>query len=130
MNRTMVALGMALGISLLVLNSVAVTASNSVPASHLGSVSQTTNANTLKPSQCASLNLTRFVTGNGNLNGNATAELILGGPGAQTIKGNGGGDCIVGGAGADKLQGKGPTDICIGNSLTTFTACAQIFIVN
>jgi Ca2+-binding RTX toxin-like protein len=106
---------------------VAITATNVVPASRAGSSTPgTPTANQLKPSACASLNLTAVVVGSGTLNGSGAAELLLGSAGVDTIRGQGGNDCLVSGAGNDSLRGDGGTDVCIGGAGTdTFHASCE-----
>lgn len=84
--------------------------------------------NDLKPIECAGVLLATVIVGEGDLVGTGGADLILGGPGAQTIRGLGGGDCIVGGGGADKIIGQGGYDICIGSVRTNFTGCRTAYI--
>src|SRR3712207_1828294 len=99
-------------------------AANTVPTTRLDELSQTINANALKPAQCATLNLTAIVSGNGNLTGTNASELILGGAAGQTIRGGGGDDCIVGGDGNDTIRGEQGTDVCIGGPGTdSFFTC-------
>lgn len=93
---------------------VALTASNTVAPSNLLSEADDPSWNTLAPPQCASLGLTAMVQGNGNINGNNTNQLILGGPAGQNIKGGGGKDCLLGGGGNDTLNGGAGVDVCIG----------------
>ena len=89
------------------------TASNTVPATHVGQQQLPIDANALKPAFCSSLNLTTVVTG---VTGTAGNDLILGPSTGATIHGNGGVDCIVGGGGNDTLWGNGNRngDYCIG----------------
>jgi len=89
---------------------VALTASNSVPLTRVSATSRAIDANALRPSECASLNLTAIALGNGGPAG----ELILGTAAADGLNGGDGNDCIVGGGGNDTLRGDGGTDICIG----------------
>ena len=99
------------------------TASNTVPASNVGRQQTAITANSLKPSFCASLNLTTVVAGTTGTAGN---DLLLGPNGGATLNGNGGVDCIVGGGGNDTLNGNGNTagDFCIGGPGTdTFKKC-------
>jgi Ca2+-binding RTX toxin-like protein len=101
---------------------VGLTASNVVAASHRTNQSQAITANTLKPTECSGITLTAVVVGN---TGTGASELILGGPGADTIRGNGGNDCILGGGGNDSLRGGNGADVCIGGPGTdTFNSCA------
>jgi Ca2+-binding RTX toxin-like protein len=106
---------------------VAITATNVVPASRAGSsIPGAPTANQLKPSACAALSLTAVVVGSGTFGGTASAELLLGGAGVDTIRGQGGNDCLVGGAGNDSLRGDGGTDVCIGGAGTdTFHASCE-----
>ncbi len=113
--------GYALSLGTIALLAVALgvgqTAASTVPATRASDTSQAITANTLKPAACAALALTTLRTGNGNIDpgfASATADLILGGPAAQTIRGRGGDDCILGGGGNDTLRGDGGTDVCIG----------------
>jgi Ca2+-binding RTX toxin-like protein len=102
------------------------TATNSVPSSNLSSGVQATGANELKPPQCAALNLTNIVTGDGaTILGTGANDLILGGPSNNTLRGNGGTDCMLGGGGNDSLRGGGGADVCIGGPGTdTFNSCS------
>ncbi len=103
------------GVVLVLVAGVALTATNVVPATRAGStIPGRPTANQLKPSACVSLNLTTVLSGSGTIDGSNAAELILGGAGADTIRGRAGTDCLVGGAGNDSLRGDGGTDICIG----------------
>lgn len=120
-----------LGFLILILVSVAmaVAASNTVPGSRLASRSAAINANALKPTECAALNLTAIVIcpSSGNCTGTKNSELILGTANADTIKGKGGADCILGGGGDDDITGGAGGDVCIGGPGTdTFTSCETI----
>jgi Ca2+-binding RTX toxin-like protein len=102
---------------------LALTASNTVPATNVGRQQLGIDANALKPAACSALNLTNLVVGT---NGTAANDLILGPAAGSNFNGNGGADCMVGGAGKDKFTGNGPRagDICIGNGGTdNFTRC-------
>jgi len=105
----------------------AVAAGNSVPSTRLGDTSQAVSANSLKPTQCAALNLTNVVvcpTNGGTCRGTTANDLILGSPYNDNINGRSGNDCIVGGAGNDTINGGAGTDVCIGGAGTdTFTNC-------
>lgn len=99
------------------------TATNTVPATHVGQQQFPINANALKPAACASLNLTNLVVGT---TGTRANDLILGPAAGSTFNGNGGADCMVGGAGNDTFNGNGAKagDVCIGNGGTdTFKKC-------
>lgn len=92
----------------------AFSAANIVVGSKVASITSTINANALKPTECASLSLTRVVDlANGDTPSNAN-ELILGTSADETISGKGGSDCIVGGGGDDSLKGGGGVDILMG----------------
>lgn len=86
---------------------------NNVSPSRASLFVQATVANDLKPLECAGLNLSTIVTGDGNLVGTRGADLIVGGPAGQTIAGVGGDDCIVGGGGDDLLLGGKGDDVII-----------------
>lgn len=92
----------------------ALTAANLVPPSKGGRSLQAINANALKPTECASLNLTAILRGSGSFEGGSASELVLGSSGADQIRGRDGNDCILGGAGNDDIRGDGGTDVCIG----------------
>jgi Ca2+-binding RTX toxin-like protein len=120
-----------LGLLILVMVSVgmAVAASNTVPGSRLASRSSAINANALKPTECAALNLTAIVIcpATGNCNGSNKSELILGTSNADTISGKGGTDCILGGGGDDDISGNAGGDVCIGGpGNDTFHSCETI----
>lgn len=105
-----------------------VAAANTVPSSRLGDQKSAINASTLKPTQCAALNLTTIVvcpvTG-GACNGTTGNDLIIGSVFADAIKGNKGADCILGGGGDDNITGGSGGDVCIGGPGTdTFKSCA------
>ena len=89
-------------------------ASNTVPATRMDEDILSITANDLKPSECATLNLTNIVSGSGTLTGTAGADLILASAGADTLSGGGSADCLVAGSGADTLSGDGGTDILLG----------------
>jgi Ca2+-binding RTX toxin-like protein len=117
------------GLVMLILASLisAVAASNTVPGTRADDVAQTINANALKPTECAAINLTTILVcpgGGGTCRGTNANELILGSPNADTITGRGGTDCILGGGGNDSITGNGATDVCIGGPGTdTFATC-------
>jgi Ca2+-binding RTX toxin-like protein len=125
-NRKFTRIAVLLLITLIIVSvGSAVAATNTVPASRLDEVTSAVNANTLKPTSCSAINLTRIVvcTG-GNCDGTNANELLLGTSAAERIRGRGGTDCIVGGGGDDQLVGNGASDVCIGGPGTdTFTTC-------
>jgi Ca2+-binding RTX toxin-like protein len=120
-------------------------AANAVAKSRVADVRITINANALKPSQCASLNLTNVVTGRGDFNGTNNNDLILGsnisdeiygrdgndcilgGGGDDVIDGDSGNDILIGGSGDDDLKGGGGTDYCYGNSGSdSMSSCTEL----
>ena len=81
------------------------TAANTVPAPHAVTITRAITANDLKPAACT-MNLVDVVevaSSPGTQLGTAGNDLILGGPGKDTLgdKGGQGTDCCVGGGGAD-----------------------------
>jgi hypothetical protein len=82
-------------------------AANTVPTSHLTDQTTAITASNLKPTQCASYNLTvLLVCGSaGTCNGTNSNELILGSTTTTRINGRAGTDC------------------CIGRPGTTYTNC-------
>lgn len=104
----------------------AFTATNTVPASRMDYNVFAINANALKPTQCAGLNLTNIVVGTStNIDGTDANDLILGRAVVNKIDGRDGSDCILGGAGDDELRGRGTgNSVCIGGPGTdTFIDC-------
>lgn len=101
----------AAGAVLLALLALALTAANTVPASHAGQSAQSIGAQDLAPSQCAGMGLTTVVTNGAGTAGN---DLVLGTAVGETLNGNNGNDCLVGGGGDDTLRGGAGTDVCIG----------------
>jgi Ca2+-binding RTX toxin-like protein len=126
-NRTFTRIAILLFIALILVSvGSAVAATNTVPSSRLDEITSAINANTLKPTSCSAISLTKIVvcSGTGTCNGSNSNELILGTTGSDTIVGKGGRDCIIGGNGDDNITGSGGTDVCIGGPGTdTFTAC-------
>ena len=103
-----------------------VAAANSVTSSRLSDQSLPIAINALKPSECASINLTSIVIGSGTINGTNANELILGSPLADTIKAKAGSDCILGGGGNDDIDGGPGYDICIGGpGSDVFSKCEE-----
>jgi Ca2+-binding RTX toxin-like protein len=112
-----------IALAAVLLGTLALTATNAVPATRAGRQQAAITPNTLKPSACSGITVTALRVGSGTINGSAAAELILGSAGVDTIDGAGGSDCIVGGAGNDVLRGGAGTDVCIGGLGTdTFPA--------
>jgi RTX calcium-binding nonapeptide repeat (4 copies) len=105
---------------------VALTQTNTVPATQAGQTSQATAADELKPAICSSITLTGPVRTTGT-NGN---DLILGTNAGETLSGGQGNDCMVGGAGNDIIRGQGGSDVLIGGPGTdTCTAGAGATVV-
>lgn len=99
-------------VTLILLSTVsALAAANIVPSTRMTEQIFAVTANLIKPQQCASLNLTNIVIAADGSNAN---DLILGGPGNETLKGKKGDDCILGAGGNDTLKGDKGNDILIG----------------
>src|SRR5690242_6352420 len=116
MKATKLSFWMSASLVVLVAISVifALSAANTVPSTKIGSLTTTVNANALKPTECASLALTRIVIlARGDVPNN-NAELIIGTSAGETINGAGGVDCILGGGGNDDLQGGNGKDVLMG----------------
>jgi Ca2+-binding RTX toxin-like protein len=119
LGRTMWRLLAVTVVLLLVLGSIsALAASNTVPDTLLGSVTRGLTVPELAPPECASIaaGLTSLVVNTGTFDGTTANDLILGGPGADTIRGRQGNDCIVGGGGDDDLQGNQGNDVLVGGA--------------
>lgn len=111
MTRRFVAAALALTASAVVFGAAA---GNTVPGTRLGQDLRGIVANDLKPTECASLNLTNIVTGTGTVTGTSGNDLVLGGPNADSLDGEAGADCILAGGGDDTIDGGTDTDVCIG----------------
>jgi Ca2+-binding RTX toxin-like protein len=92
----------------------AAAAANSIPPTHLDSISRSVGIDALAPESCAAHPPDHLVIGSGTITGTSGDDLILGSPSADTINGGGGNDCILGGGGADTLVGGTGIDVCIG----------------
>jgi Ca2+-binding RTX toxin-like protein len=95
----------------------AITATNTVPSSHLDEVINIINANLLKPAQCSAITLTAILycpTGGGNCDGTDASELVLGSSVDDNIRSGKGDDCVLGGDGNDTIAGEQNTDVCFG----------------
>lgn len=123
--RLAVSLGVAGIVALLLANAItAFSASNSIPSTYAGDVSQPISANELGPQECGSIVLTNRVSGAGPIVGTEGNDLIIGSDGPDTITGLGGDDCIEGMGGDDSLEGGGGSDVCLGGPGTdTFAGC-------
>ncbi len=118
--RLLVVLG-----GLVLVTGSAFTALNTVTASKAGQSTTAVSIGQLAPTECASLTLTRILTGSGTISDpTGNASLILGSAAADTVTARDLSDCVVGGAGNDTINGGAGTDVCIGGPGTdTFTAC-------
>jgi Ca2+-binding RTX toxin-like protein len=87
-----------------------------VPTTYLSKGVRTKILNEYLPAECAGMNVTKLVVrGASNpVSGTSGPDLILGGPGADTLNGGNGNDCIVGGDNIDSFNGGAGTDVCIG----------------
>ena len=103
-------------------------AANSVPITKADEDTAVIDPGALKPSECAALNISELVFGDGNLMGSSEDELLLGGPADQTINGSTGDDCLLGGGGSDTLRGGPGDDICIGSATSTFQQCETEYV--
>lgn len=122
MRRNGTVVGILIG--LLAQAPVAVASLNTVPSTKLVKIVIPITPNTLKPTECASITLTSLSTGTGSFSGTTGADLMLGGPNADTPSGGNGDDCLVGGGGNDSLKGGNGADVCVGGPGTdTFNSC-------
>jgi Ca2+-binding RTX toxin-like protein len=92
----------------------AFSASNTIPQTRRTNQTFVINANALKPTACAALNLTRLVILARGDNTTGQSELVLGTTGDDDIRSRGGTDCLLGGGGNDSLRGGNGMDILIG----------------
>jgi Ca2+-binding RTX toxin-like protein len=116
------------GLLILIVASIssAVAASNTVPRSHLTDQKFAITANSLKPPECAALNLTAIVVcpaGGGNCQSGQESTLILGSPNINNIHGKNGDDCILGGPAANTINGGNGNNVCISGPGSTFFKC-------
>lgn len=100
----------------------AFTASNTVPATNIGQLTQAIAPSQLEPAECIShgLTATSIVAGTGTITSTAANQLVLGSSADDTLNDGGfGSDCMVGGAGTDVFNGdnKGG-DLCIVSAAT------------
>jgi len=106
--------------------SVALTATSVVPATKAGRSTDTATADKIKPGSCSAITLAGITTGSGTINDGAASNLVLGSAGVDTMRGNNGSDCILGGGGNDSLRGDGGTDVCLGGpGADTFHATCE-----
>ena len=107
-------LSVLVGLGILIAGSMAAyAAANTVPDTRLDLDTISITANDLKPSECASLNLTNIVSGSGTLNGTNANDLILASAGADTLGGGAAADCLVAGSGNDVLNGGAGADVLL-----------------
>lgn len=108
--------------AVLVLCSVpALTATNTVPGSNAGQTTQAITGNSLKPVDCAAINIQNVVVG---IDGTGVRDLVLGTAAGTTVRGRATADCVLGGGGNDTVNGDGGTDVCIGGPGTdSFVNC-------
>ena len=127
--RVIVSLSIAAVGALILANAVtAFSASNSVPSSRAGDVSQAISVNEVGPDECASITLENRISGSGTIQGTSGNDLIVGSDGPDTIEGMGGDDCIEGLGGDDTLDGGPGSDVCLsGAGADTFAACETEF---
>jgi len=123
--------GMLFGLALAATLITSFTATNTVPLSHAGVLTQPVDLGQLTPTQCAAIAAQHLlVTTTGTATGTSQNDLILGAAGTGTFNllGVAGDDCIVGGGGAgttNKFDGGPGTDVCIGaaGATNTFKNC-------
>jgi hypothetical protein len=110
--------------------SSAYTASNTVPATHVGQYSHSIGPNELKPAGCASLTLGHLILGSTGGGSGSDDDLVLGTSGADTITESGTvgtGSCLIGGLGNDHVTAvKNGNDICIINAGVNGKNCATV----
>jgi hypothetical protein len=110
--------------------SSAYTASNAVPATHVGQYSHSIGPNELKPPGCASLTLGHMILGSTGGGSGSDDDLVLGTSGGDTITESGTvgtGSCLVGGLGSDHVTAvKNGNDICIINAGVNGKNCATV----
>ena len=99
------------------------TGANAVPPTGAGMATAPITADLLKPTLCAGISLQALVIGGGVVAGTSANELILGGPGNDTLSGepsvtgvSAGNDCIVGGSGVDTIHGDSTLAVLVGGN--------------
>jgi signal peptidase I len=103
------------------------TASNTVPATKVGTSQNARTIAQLTPSKCSTLTLTSLVFKTAGNSSNTTSNaLIIGTSGVETLNDTGNNNCIVGGAGKDAITAKA-TSICVigPTSGATYTTCTK-----
>jgi len=78
------------------------TATNTVPASHAGTVNDNITADQLAPPECAGISINNIVDLSAGESPTSGNDLILGTSGSDIVDGGDGDDCILGGAGDDQ----------------------------
>jgi hypothetical protein len=121
----LVAAWATLALLILVSMAMALAAANVVPETGVRQLTpMPINANALKPTECAALNLVDVVIWTNGMSPGKNSSLILGSADADAIRGGKGNDCILGGGGDDSLDGDQGSDVCIGGPGTdTFRQC-------
>ena len=105
----------------------AFTATNAVPSTRAGVVTDAVTSLKLRPSDCSSVAVVALVTGSGSFAGTKSNELVLGSADVDSISGGGGDDCVMGGGGNDTVGGGQDVDVCIGGPGTdTFNSCETV----
>jgi Ca2+-binding RTX toxin-like protein len=118
----------ALATAVVLLAGTALTATSTVATSRVDAVKTAVTVNTIKPTQCASLTLSRILTGAGTIDDTSAASLILGSAAVDSITGRGGNDCIDGGGASDTINGGAGTDVCIGGpGSDVFVSCESTY---
>lgn len=104
-------------------------ASNSVPHTRLGLVSQSILIAYFTPPGCAGMGLTNIIdcTGIPKCSGTTKNDLMLGDAASTELTGGTGNDCIVAGGGNDKVDGQTGTNICIeGPGVDSYKNCTVV----
>jgi hypothetical protein len=101
------------------------TASATVPVSYAVKTTRAIGAADLRPSECASLALTKIVRGTGSITATG-GTLVLASSAADTISASGGNNCIVGGAGTDSVNVTTGSAVCIISTPSTQTGCTTV----
>ncbi len=105
------------------------TASNTVPGSRSSLSQSAITPNLIKPIECAAINIATqmIASATGTTSGTSANNLMIGGPGRQTINGAGGADCILGGGSNDTINGGPGTDVCIVSLTASVSACETTY---
>jgi Ca2+-binding RTX toxin-like protein len=118
--RSFLLLALVVAAAAVGLTGTALGSSNTVPGTKVTRFVTAITANTLKPSSCSAITLTKVVAG---VTGTAGADLLLGSAGVDTMTAAGGNDCVLGGGSNDAINCGAGTDVAIGGPGTdTFSA--------